>query len=216
MPAMLERVILTGLRPTRAEISLTALRHNLRSVRELVGPEVAVMGVVKANGYGHGAAEVAAVLASEGAAWLGVALPEEGVILREAGLDVPIFCLGGFWEGQEATLLDFELTPAVSRLEQLVRLDAEAGRRGVTTPVHRKVDPGMGRLGLALDELDTVVAAAGALRHLRIEGLMTHLASSDVPALRSFTESQIAGYGDALEVLASHGLEPRWRHLANG
>lgn len=216
MCAMLERAILRGLRPTRAEISLAALRHNVRAVRSLVGPDVAVMGVVKANAYGHGAVEVAGVLAAEGVAWLGVALPEEGVALREAGLDTPILCLGGFWEGQESTLLDFDLTPAMSHLSQIERLDAEAGRRGVTAAYHLKVDTGMGRLGFAPEALDGALAAAAAFRRTSCEGLMTHLSSADVPALRDFTNGQVARYGDALDLVRAHGVEPRWRHLANG
>src|SRR4051812_32241129 len=206
MCAMLERAILRGLRPTRAEISLAALRHNARAVRDMVGPDVAVMGVVKANAYGHGAVEVAGVLASEGVAWLGVALPEEGVALRESGLDVPILCLGGFWDGQEATLLDFDLTPAVSSLSQIERLDTEAGRRGVTAAYHLKVDTGMGRLGVAPAALDALLARVATFRRTACEGLMTHLSSADVPALRDFTHEQIARCGDALELLRAHGI----------
>jgi alanine racemase len=216
MLAMLESAISTGLRPTRAEISLANVRHNFRVVRRLVGPDVAVMGVVKANAYGHGATEVASALADEGAAWLGVALPEEGVALREAGLDLPILCLGGFWDGQEPLLLDFDLTPAVSRVDQIERLDAEAGRRGARAAYHLKIDTGMGRLGVAPDALGAALAAAARLRNAECAGLMTHLASADVPALDGFTNEQISRYHDALDAARRAGLEPRWRHLANG
>src|SRR4051812_38905665 len=100
-----------GKRPTRAEISLSNARHNLRAVRGLVGPEIAIMAVVKADAYGHGAVPLARAFAAEGASWLGVALPEEGIALREAGLDLPIFLLGGFWDGQAGAVLDYGLTP---------------------------------------------------------------------------------------------------------
>jgi alanine racemase len=213
---MLDTAIMTGLRPTRAEISLANLRHNFRTVADLVGPEVAVMGVVKANAYGHGAVEVAGSLAAEGASWLGVALPEEGIALREAGIDLPILCLGGFWDGQEALVLDYGLTPAVSRADQLVRLDAEAGRRGVTAVYHLKVDTGMGRLGVPAAGLEAFLAAAATLRRVACEGLMTHLSSADTPALDEFTRGQIARYHDVLELVERHGLAPRWRHLASG
>jgi alanine racemase len=216
MSAMLERAILTGLRPTRAEISIAGLRHNVRVVRDLVGSDVAVMGVVKANAYGHGAVEVAGVLAAEGATWLGVALPEEGIALRGAGVGLPILCLGGFWEGQEALVLDFDLTPAISRADQLERLDAEAGRRGATVRYHLKVDTGMGRLGVPVRDLEAFLSATSSLRRVACEGLMTHIASADVPALDDFTRRQIARYHDALALAERHGLEPRWRHLANG
>ena len=211
---MLENAIATGTRPTRAEVSLESVRHNFRVVRDLVG--VDVLGVVKANAYGHGAVEVARALVDEGAAWLGVALPEEGVALREAGLDAPILCMGGFWDRQEALVLDFDLTPGVSRADQLARLDAEAARRGRTAAFHLKVDTGMGRLGVPAADLDAFLASAARLGHVACEGLMTHLSSADTPALDAFTREQIDRFHDALDLLGRHGIEPRWRHLANG
>jgi alanine racemase len=203
-------------RPTRAEISLGSVRHNFDVVRGLVGPEVAVMGVVKADAYGHGAVPVARELAGAGAAWLGVALPEEGAALRAAGLELPILCMGGFWEGQEALVLDAELTPALYRVDQLERLDAEAGRRGVTARYHLKVDTGMGRLGVLAAELGAFLGRVARLRRVECEGLMTHLASSDVPDLAWYSRLQVERYGEALAAVEAAGLSPRWRHLANG
>jgi alanine racemase len=216
MAGMLDRAVITGLRPTRAEISLGNLRHNFEVIRGLVGPDVAVMGVVKANAYGHGAEEAAAVFERAGAAWLGVALPEEGAALREAGIGLPVLCLGGFWDGQESLLLDYDLTPAVYRPDQVERLDAEAGRRGATASYHLKVDTGMGRLGVPPGTLGDFLDRVARLRRVSCDGLMTHFPSADVPELADFTRGQIARYGDALEALRRHGLEPRWRHLANG
>jgi len=213
---MLEQAVHTAARPTRAEISVEALRHNLRTVADLVGPEVAVMAVVKANAYGHGMLECARIFADGGAAWLGVALPEEGVALREAGLGQPILCLGGFWNGQESMLLDFDLTPAISRLDQLERLNAEAAHRGRTAPVHLKIDTGMGRLGLSETDFDAVLPTLAKLRNIEIDGLMTHLASSDVPALDDYSREQIARFDVAEALLRRAAVEPRWIHLANG
>jgi alanine racemase len=203
-------------RPTRAEISLGNVRANFRAVEGLVGPDVAVMGVVKADAYGHGAVAVATALAEAGAAWLGVALPEEGAALRAAGLELPILCMGGFWDGQEKLVLDANLTPMVFRADQLERLDAEAGLRGVTARYHLKVDTGMGRLGVPFAELDAFLDGITNLRRVECEGLMTHLASSDVPALAEFTRQQIARYHDALGLLERRGVSPVWRHMANG
>ena len=213
---MIETAIATAVRPTRAEISLESLRHNFRVVRELAGPGVSVMGVVKANAYGHGAVAVARALVDEGAEWLGVALPEEGVALREAGITAPVLCLGGFWDGQEALVLDYGLTPAISRLDRLEGLDAEAARRKTTAAFHLKVDTGMGRLGVPAPDLEAFVAATARMRHVECEGLMTHLSSADTPALDDFTREQIARYHDALDLVGRHGIEPRWRHLASG
>ena len=104
-------------RPTWAEINLDALAHNLHVVRGRAGAQVRVMAAVKANAYGHGAVECARRLESEGVDWFGVALPEEGIELRRAGLARPILCLGGFWKGQEAACLEQRLTPVVYRLD---------------------------------------------------------------------------------------------------
>jgi alanine racemase len=170
---------------------------------------------VKADAYGHGAVAVAETLISAGAPWLGVALPEEGVALRAAGVGGPILCLGGFWDGQEAMLLDADLTPAIYRIDQAERLDAEAGRRGTTARYHLKLDTGMGRLGVPTDGLEPFLAALARLRRLECDGLMTHLASSDVPELAWYSRLQIDRYGEALGLVERAGLAPRWRHLAN-
>src|SRR6478672_12246728 len=105
-------------RPTFAEINLANLRSNLRSCREFIGDDVKYMAVVKANAYGHGAVECSKALVGEGVDWLGVALVEEAIELRQAGIEIPILCLGGFSPGQEALLLDHEVTPVVFNLEQ--------------------------------------------------------------------------------------------------
>src|SRR5216683_4361333 len=115
---MPEQPNITG-RPTWAEIDLDALAGNLRVIREHVGPVVKIMAAVKANAYGHGAVECARRLQQEGVDWFGVALPEEGVELRNAGITRPILCLGGFWEGQEAACLQERLTPVVYRPDMI-------------------------------------------------------------------------------------------------
>src|SRR5947209_9850527 len=104
-----------GQRATWAEIDLDALASNFNSVRERVGPNVKVMGVVKANAYGHGAVECARRLARVGAEWLGVAIPEEGLELRDAGLSQPVLCFGGFWPGQEQSCITHKLVPVIYR-----------------------------------------------------------------------------------------------------
>src|ERR1041384_4113502 len=104
-------------RPTWAEVDLEALAHNFRVIRECVGPEVKVLAAVKANAYGHGAVECSRRLEKEGADWFGVALPEEGVELRNAGITRPILCMGGSWARQEGVCIQQHLTPVVYRIE---------------------------------------------------------------------------------------------------
>src|SRR2546421_5290012 len=159
-------------RPTWAEIDLDALAHNLRVIREHAGRNVRVMAAVKANAYGHGAIECARRLESEGVDWFGVALPEEGIELREAGITKPILCLGGLWPGQERACLHFNLTPVVYRLDMIESLDRAASDAGQTVDVHLKIDTGMGRLGVRSDSLNEFCDALEKFKHVRIDGLM--------------------------------------------
>src|SRR5262245_48623572 len=129
-------------RPTWAEIDLAALAHNLRVIRKQVGPDVKILAAVKANAYGHGAVECSRRLEAEGVDWLGVALPEEGVELRDAGIKKPILCLGGFWSGQAALCLQHDLTPVVYRQDMIESLDGAARNAGIVAKVHVKVDTG--------------------------------------------------------------------------
>src|SRR5437899_11170628 len=114
---------LIGHRPTWAEIDLDALAHNFHVIRNHVGPDVKVLAAVKADAYGHGAVECARRLEAEGVDWFGVALPEEGIELREAGNTKPILCFGGFWRGQESVCLQQRLTPVVYRLDMTESFD---------------------------------------------------------------------------------------------
>src|SRR5215210_3183918 len=107
-----------ALRPTYAEIDLENLRFNLQSSREFIGPALKYMAVVKADAYGHGAVECSRALEAEGIDWLGVALVEEAIELRNAGIKIPILCLGGFFEGQESALFQHSITSVIFDLEQ--------------------------------------------------------------------------------------------------
>src|SRR6266516_5691388 len=113
-------------RPTWARVDPDALASNFRTIKEKVKSQVKVMAVVKADTYGHGAVQCARRLEKEGADWFGVALPEEGIELREAGIAKPILCLGGFWKGQEALCLQQNLTPVVYRLDMIEAVDRAA------------------------------------------------------------------------------------------
>src|SRR5712664_3580894 len=159
----------TALRPTWAEIDLDALAANFRVIRAQVGRDVKVMAAVKADAYGHGAVPCARRLESEGVDWFGVALPEEGIELRQAGITRPILCLGGFWSGQEAACLREHLTPVVYRLEMIESLDRAARDAKVTAEVHVKIDTGMGRLGVRVDEVSQFVEALRPFGNIRVE-----------------------------------------------
>jgi alanine racemase len=201
-------------RPTWADINLENLIHNFRLTRAAVG-DVAIMPAVKADAYGHGAVECARALESAGADWFGVALPEEGFILREAGITRPILCLAGFWEGQEESLVAHRLTPVVFRLDGLDRLNREARKAGRNIDYHLKVDTGMGRLGVQCAELENFLDETSQFESLRLDGVMTHLASADNNDQSLFTEQQISLFDRAVEVVQSWGHRPRWIHSAS-
>ena len=202
-------------RPTWAEIDLDALTSNLHVVKNRVGPDVRVMAVVKANAYGHGAAECARRLAWEGVDWFGVALPEEGISLRQAGISEPILCLAGFWEGQAAACIQERLVPVVYRLDLIEALDRAAREAGIFTDVHLKVDTGMGRLGVRFDEIDEFVSALQKFEHIRVDGLMTHFAAADDPSCELLTDQQLERFQRVFTLLHDRGYRPTYRHLAN-
>jgi alanine racemase len=202
-------------RPTWAEIDLGALSSNLKIVKERVGPNVNVMAVVKANAYGHGAVECARWLEREGADWFGVALPEEGIELREAGVTQPVLCLAGFWEGQAAACLQHKLVPSVYRLDMIDAIDSAARERGEVADVHVKVDTGMGRLGVRFDEFSDFVDGLARFKNIRVDGLMTHFAAADEPSCGPLTQDQIQRFEHALGVLRARDYQPTYRHLAN-
>lgn len=202
-------------RPTWAEIDLNNLAANFQRVKERVSPVARVMAVVKANAYGHGAVACARRLVNEGADWFGVALPEEAIELRAAGITQPILCLGGFWPGQAAACIQHQLTPVVYRLEMFAALNQAAANAGVIADVHVKVDTGMGRLGVRFDELSEFVAALEQFRNVRIDGVMSHLAAADDAACQPLTRDQIERFEDAVRVFRDHGYRPTHLHLAN-
>lgn len=205
----------TGHRPTWVEIDLDALAKNFHIVKARVGPGVNVMGVVKANAYGHGAVECARRLEREGADWFGVALPEEGIELRDAGITQPVLCLAGFWQGQAAACVQRNLVPVVYRLDMIEAINSAALARGEVVNVHIKIDTGMGRLGVRFDEVADFVPTLARFKNIRIDGLMTHFAAADEPSCGPLTHDQIERFEQACLAFHAHGYDLTYRHLAN-
>jgi len=203
-------------RPNWAEVSLSALRHNFRVVQEHVGANVTVCAVVKCNAYGHGVEECAPALEQAGARWFGVTSTDEGVLLREAGIQGRILVLCGLYAGEEEDAIRHQLTPAVFRLAEAQAIAKAAVRLGLSDriPVHLKVDTGMARLGLPLAELESFVEGVHQLPQIEVEGVFSHLASSEVLDDEG-TRQQIERFEAALRTLAARRLRPPLRHLAN-
>jgi len=170
---------------------------------------------VKGDAYGHGAAPVARALERAGADWFGVTDAAEGAGLRAAGVRAPILVMTGFWTGEEKSLLENKLTPAVTGLETLRWLErAAARRRRGPVGFHLKVDSGMNRLGVAPEEIPAFARALADSPHLRLDGVFTHFASSDV-LTSSQTEDQRLRFADALERLRALRIPTGLVHMAN-
>ena len=195
------------------EISKRRIAENFAAVREVVGPAVEVMPVVKADAYHHGAVEVSRVLASEGARWLAVSNVEEGVELRDAGVGVRILVMAGLLGGEWETAAARDLTPVIHSLGELALLERLALRTGRGLPYHLKIDTGLGRLGTRASSGEILSAIHGA-PHTELEGLMTHFASaSDFKDLQ--TEQQAIAFESMFMMLAGHGCQPIYLHTAS-
>ena len=201
---------MTPHRPTAVRVDLEAIAHN---VGALMPANAALMAVVKADGYGHGAVEVARAALDAGATWLGVALVEEGIALRDAGLRAPVLVLSEFPDGSEKDALAADLTPTVYTDRGVQAVADAAGALGRTAAVHVKVDTGMHRVGLHPPEdapafVDRVIRAGCDL-----EGLWTHFARAeeDEPT----TRRQLELFHRILHDVRGHGVQPRIVHAAN-
>lgn len=202
-------------RPTRAYVDLDALAFNFQASKKFIGDDVQYMAVVKADAYGHGAVTCARRLESEGVDWFGVAIPEEGVELRHAGIKSPILCLGSFWPGQEKLLFENNLTPVVYDPQIALVLDRFAAEHNSTLDIHVKIDTGMGRVGCRYEEVDQFAVALRQTGNLKVTGLLTHLASAENPDETAFTDLQIERFNTACDVFRAAGHEPNWFDLAN-
>ncbi len=199
-------------RPTLVEINLAALRHNLSQVRSHTSTEI--LAVVKADAYGHGAIPVARTLESEGVGFFGVAMLEEGVELRRAGVQTPILVLGGAYPGQEELFWEYRLIPTLFSLSGIERMGIEAQRQNEVLPFHLKIDTGMQRLGFSCAELPSVVSALSRYPFLRLDGVFTHLALAD-DERSSVTAEQAGRFVTAISILRDSGLTVRYAHLSN-
>lgn len=199
-----------SLRPTRAEIDLDAIAHNLAVLRGLAAP-AKVLAVVKADAYGHGVVPVAARLEEDGVDGFGVALAEEGLELREAGIRAPIVVLNGVYGSAHADVLEAGLVPVVYDLAQIEAFDRAAPDRPYR--VHVKIDTGMSRLGVPLRGLDAFLEDLSRFPRCIVAGLMTHLSSADTDPVE--TSAQIERFEGAIAKVRARGHRPDLVHAAN-
>jgi len=203
-----------GGRPAWVEIDLEAIAANVAALKRHLSERVQLMAVVKANAYGHGAEMVARTALESGATWLGVNTVDEGVQLRRAGLAAPILVLGHCPPQEAAKVVANHLTPTVTTLETALALASASAARGLVTPVHLKVDTGMGRYGLLPAEVVAFARRVTTLSSLYLEGLWTHFATADETD-KSFTWQQFSVYQTVVRRLEEEGLAIPLRHVAN-
>ena len=206
------------MRPTWAEVSLSALQNNFRVIQGHIGPKVAVCAIVKGDAYGHGAVECTRALEQAGCRWFGVSSIDEGMQLRGSGVQGRILLMSGFWPGDEAAVIEQNLSPAVWDWSQIELLEQAAhrqsGRQNARVAIHLKVDTGMGRLGLPVAEVQSFARSLKTAECVFLEGVFTHLASAEVVGSPT-VEAQLKRFDDAASAITEAGLSPLYYHMAN-
>ena len=202
------------IRQTLARVDLEAIRDNFRAIAQFVAPRARVIAVVKANAYGHGAAEVALALEQAGAAMLACADIEEGIVLREAGVRAPILVFGALSISDLEGLFTHSLTPTISTPGAAHAVQAAAARHNVRLGCHLKIDTGMNRLGFRYDNLKRTLPELIASPNLAIEAVYTHFATADSPEHAAFAEQREC-FEAALPTLSELGLRSFATHAAN-
>ncbi len=201
-------------RPTWVEIDLHALQHNVSAIKKRVGPHRKIMGIVKADAYGHGDYEVSKVLIKNGVEMLGVAILEEGVKLRDKGIQTPVLLLGGIFEEQIETILHYGLTPTVYDLQLAEVLSKKALFLNKTVRVHVYVDTGMGSIGVRYGDAVEFVKRLRDMKGLDVEGIYSHCSSSDEKDA-AFTNLQIERFRNVLSSLSAIKASIPLQHIAN-
>lgn len=202
------------MRPTWAEIDLSAIAHNVREIRRVTHPRAEIMAVVKANAYGHGVLPVAATALANGANSLAVAIPEEGALLREHGISAPILILGLTLPEQAEEVVRFNLMPAVATWESALALSRAACLAGRPVNIFVKLDTGMHRIGLQHHEAVSFIKRLLTLKGVVLQGLFTHYSMSDMRD-KDYTFQQFSCFQQIVEDLYSQGIHVPLKSTAN-
>ena len=203
------------MRPTRAEISLKAIQNNFNSIRNKVGTNVKIMGIVKANAYGHGLVEISKALVKFGVDYLGVGFFEEGLVLRQNGIVCPILVLGGVLGDQVQHFLANDMEITVSSIELAERIEREVQHgHPQKAKVHLKIDTGMERIGVHSSNAFTFAEKVARLKHVDIVGIYSHFATADEKD-KHFAYEQLDRFANAYQQIKSAGIEIPFQHIAN-
>jgi len=201
------------IRPTRVEVDLSVLKENFTQIKKHIG-NVKIMPVLKANAYGHGLVRIAQFYSEMKADYLGVAVVEEGILLREKGIDLPILVLGGIWGNQIPLFLKHDLTITASSIDKLKQIDETAEQMKIKAKVHLKIDTGMERLGVHYYNAEKFLDAVYKCKNLKVEGIFSHLANSESKDL-TYSKLQLERFNEVLSYFEKHSIEPPLRHISN-
>ncbi|NLM25493.1 MAG: alanine racemase [Firmicutes bacterium] len=201
-------------RPTWAEIDLNNVAHNVRQLKAAIGADCQLLAVVKANAYGHGDIEVATTALANGASWLAVTMPEEGLRLRRAGIAAPILVLGGLISSQLETCVAKDLVITVSQWDIAQALSNIAVRLRKNARVHIKIDTGMGRTGLPPEQGLKFIQQVRNLPGIEVQGIFTHFATADEPE-GEYVKLQWQKFSWLLLELKKAGIHIPIKHCAN-
>jgi alanine racemase len=201
-----------GVRATWAEVNIGRLEENLAAIRRKVAP-AKVMLVVKANAYGHGLIPISRALAAK-ADYVGVAVLEEGVLLRQLGITAPIIVLGGIWNEQIQRYLKHDLTLTASSVEKLEQINSISKQMGLKAKVHLKIDTGMERIGVHYYNAHLLQETSLKCKHVEVEGIFSHFANADSLDLAD-AKLQLERFNQVLRFYERHSLPVPIRHIAN-
>jgi len=202
-----------SLRPTHVEVDLSAIRENFQAVKKHVSPSK-VMAILKANAYGHGLVRIAKFMEEIGADYLGVAVLEEGILLREKGIEMPILVLGGILGNQIPLFLRYDLEITASSIEKLENINSAAEEMKTKAKVHLKIDTGLERIGVHYYNAEKFLERAVSCKNIIIEGVYSHFAQATEKDL-SYTKLQFERFMEAVYFFEKHSLEMPTRHLSN-
>lgn len=200
-------------RPTRVEVDLKILAENFRSIKSFVG-KTKVMPVLKANAYGHGLVRVAQLYEELNADYLGVAVVEEGILLREMGVKMPILVLGGIWGNQIPLFLKHNLSITASSIDKLKQIDETAKQMKTKAIVHLKIDTGMERIGVHYYNAEKFLEAAHSYKNINVEGIYSHFATAESEDL-TFTKLQLERFNDVLRFYDKQSINQPIKHISN-
>ncbi len=200
------------IRPTRLEIDLKILAENYNRIKAHTAP-AKMMPILKANAYGHGLVRVAQLMQYLKADYIGVAVLEEGILLRLQGITIPILVLGGIWGNQIPLFIKHDLIITASSREKLNQIDVLAGQMKIKAKVHLKIDTGLERIGVHYYSAEKLLEATLNCKNVEIEGIYSHFATTDTPDL-SYAFLQLERFNNVVRFFEKHSIATPMRHIS--